>query len=159
MSALTLTSTAFQDNQPIPPKFTGDGRDLSPPLQWTPPPEGTRELALIVDDPDAPTPEPWVHWVLYKIPQGTTSLPEGIAPGPRAAQPAGALQGANSWPQGVGYRGPAPPKGHGVHHYHFRLFALDSPLNVGPGLDKRSLIAAMRGHILAEASLVGTYER
>lgn len=159
MNRLNLTSTAFENGQPIPRKHTGDGEDASPPLAWSGVPAGTKELALIVDDPDAPTPEPWVHWVLYKVPSGTTSLPERVTPSRHATAPRGALQGANSWPKGIGYRGPAPPKGHGVHHYHFRLYALDTELKADAGADKASLMQAMQGHILSEGELIGTYER
>lgn len=159
MSTIRLQSTAFGTNDLIPRKHTGDGEDASPPLAWSGAPAGTKEFALIVDDPDAPTPEPWVHWVLYKIPAGSVSLPEKVAPALRPNIPRGAVQGQNSWPKGIGYRGPAPPKGHGTHHYHFRLYALDAELSVEPGLDKRSLLVAMKGHVLAEGELVGTYQR
>ncbi|MBV8487273.1 MAG: YbhB/YbcL family Raf kinase inhibitor-like protein, partial [Planctomycetaceae bacterium] len=119
---------------------------------------GTQELAIIVDDPDAPTPQPWVHWVLYKIPATESALPEGTHAKPAPGFPAGALQGKNSWGS-IGYRGPEPPRGHGVHHYHFKIYALDGALNVTAGLDKPGLLRAMKGHILEEAELVGTYER
>ena len=156
-----ITSNAFEDGAPIPKKYTGDGVDLSPPLAWSSLPEGTAELALICDDPDAPTPRPWVHWVIYKIPKDQPGLPEGVEPVQDPKALAGVLQGANSWSAGntVGYRGPAPPPGHGTHHYHFTLYALDAPLQARPGLSKAALLAAIRGHILAEAELVGTYER
>jgi Raf kinase inhibitor-like YbhB/YbcL family protein len=155
---MTIRSDAFDDGRAIPPRHGEDGEDLSPPLSWSDPPEGTRELALIVDDPDAPRAEPWVHWVLYKIPPDVRTLPEGVPPSPTLTTPPGALQGKNSWGTG-GYRGPAPPRGHGVHHYHFRLYALDAPVRAEKGLDKRGLLSAMQGHILAQAELVGTYER
>jgi len=153
-----LSSSAFQQDQLIPRQYTGEGDDISPALTWTAPPDGTRELALIVDDPDAPTDEPWVHWVLYRLPPSATGLSERVAPALRSG-PSGAVQGANSWPKGIGYRGPMPPREHGVHHYHFRLYAIDSELKLEPGLDKNSLLAAMEGHILGVAELVGTYER
>jgi Raf kinase inhibitor-like YbhB/YbcL family protein len=153
-----LSSSAFQQGYVIPRQFTGEGDDISPALMWTTPPDGTRELALVVDDPDAPTDEPWVHWVLYRLSPHVTNLPERVAPALRSG-PDGAVQGTNSWPKGIGYRGPMPPKGHGVHHYHFRLYALDRELSLEPGLDKMSLLAAMEGHILGVAELIGTYER
>ena len=156
--AMTIRSTAFEPGMPIPKKYTGDGEDISPPLSWSGLPDGTAELALIVDDPDAPTREPWVHWVLYKIPATLSGLPEGVDKSERPANVPGAMQGRNSWGR-VGYGGPAPPRGHGTHHYRFRLYALDAPLEVKPGLDKSALLAAMRGHILAEAEIVGTYQR
>lgn len=158
--AIEVTSTAFQANGRIPKKYTGEGADVSPPLAWKNVPEGAKELALICDDPDAPTPEPWVHWVLYKIPAEQDALPEGVARDARLKNPAGALQGANSWPKdNIGYRGPMPPPGHGTHHYHFRIYALDKPLALEAGADKKTLLQAMKGHILAEGELVGVYER
>jgi Raf kinase inhibitor-like YbhB/YbcL family protein len=157
--SIILQSPAFHENQPIPRKHTGDGEDVSPQLSWTGVPATAKELALIVDDPDAPTPEPWVHWVLYKIPPTSTALREHVLPALRVTEPAGALQGTNSWPKGIGYRGPAPPKGHGVHHYHFRLYALNAPLALEPGVDKSALLAVMKGHVLAAGELVGTYQR
>jgi len=155
---MTLRSDSFGDGRTIPRRYTEDGEDLSPPLTWSDPPEGTRELALIVDDPDAPRAEPWVHWVLCKIPDDIRMLTEGIPQTPRPDAPPGAMQGKNSWGTD-GYRGPAPPKGHGTHHYHFHLYALDAPLRAAQGLDKAGLLEAMRGHVLAESELVGTYER
>jgi Raf kinase inhibitor-like YbhB/YbcL family protein len=156
--SMALRSDAFADGQVIPRRYTADGEDLSPPLNWTGVPQGTQELALIVDDPDAPRAEPWVHWVLYKIPADVQALPEGLPPTPTLDFPPGARQGKNSWGT-YGYRGPAPPRGHGTHHYHFRLYALDAPLATAQGLDKQGLLKAMKGHVLAEAELVGTYER
>ncbi|RPI86977.1 MAG: YbhB/YbcL family Raf kinase inhibitor-like protein [Planctomycetaceae bacterium] len=156
----TLQSSAFSNGKPIPARFTGDGDDVSPPLQWDHAPAGTREFALICDDPDAPTPQPWVHWVLYKIPGDLRALPEGVAAGAGGNSSAG-FTGRNSWPAGktTGYRGPAPPRGHGVHHYRFRLYAVDVELPHQPHIDKGGLLKAMQDHVLAEAELVGTYER
>lgn len=158
---IELTSTAFADGEPIPKKHTADGEDVSPPLSWSNLPEGTKELAVICDDPDAPSEQPWVHWVLYNIPPDVTSLPEGVAPAERPDQPQGARQGKNSFPEGqtIGYRGPAPPSGHGPHHYHFRIYALDADLDLEPGLTKARFLKAIEGHILAQGELVGTYER
>jgi Raf kinase inhibitor-like YbhB/YbcL family protein len=160
-TVIAVTSSAFQDDQPIPKKFTEDGEDLSPPLAWTYTPKGTRQWALICDDPDAPTPEPWVHWVIYAIPGEIRSLPQGVEPAEKLASLQGALQGKNSWPSGqtIGYRGPAPPKGHGVHHYHFKLYALDRALVLKPELTKEALETAIEGHILGTGELIGTYER
>jgi len=159
--SMTIQSSAFQNGASIPKKHTGDGVDVSPPLAWSGVPAGTREFALICDDPDAPTPQPWVHWVIYHIPPEATGLPEGVPTATRIEQPVHALQGRNSWSSGgtTGFRGPAPPPGHGIHHYHFRLYALDSPLGLNAGIDKPTLLSAMQGHILAEAELVGTYSR
>ncbi len=163
---IELTSPAFHAGEPIPEKYTEDGDDLSPPLAWSGVPEGTQELVLICDDPDAPSPkkpapEPWGHWVLYKIPPDTTSLPEGIRDTPRLDDPPGALQGKNSWSSGqtVGYRGPAPPPGSGTHRYFFKLYALDTELSVGPEADKATVVDAASGHVIGQGSLFGTYER
>lgn len=150
--SLTVQSPAFTEGHAIPIRHTGDGEDLSPPLSWSPLPKGTRELVLIVDDPDAPSEEPWVHWLVYNIPATTDAIAEGHP------FPEGSAHGLNSWGTPA-YRGPAPPKGHGVHHYHFKLYALDAPLGLEPGLDKRSLMNAMSGHILGHGELVGTYRR
>jgi hypothetical protein len=148
---LTIRSEAFAAQQPIPKKHTGDGEDVSPSLSWSGAPTGVAEWALIVDDPDAPTPEPWVHWVLFKIPASASGLEEG-------AIPPGALEGKNSWGT-LGYRGPAPPKGHGVHHYHFKVYALREPITLGAGADKASLIKAMQGKTLAQGEVIGAYRR
>lgn len=156
--AMKITSPAFAHGSPMPARYTGDGQDLSPPLAWSDLPAGTVELALICDDPDAPRPQPWVHWVIYKIPASATGLGEGIASSEDLTSPPGAMQGLNTWPA-VGYRGPAPPRGHGVHHYRFHLYALDKALPLQPRMTKAQLLEAMRGHVLAEAELVGTYQR
>ncbi len=153
---IQLQSSAFAANQRIPEKYTADGADVSPDLTWTGIPSGAVELALICDDPDAPTPQPWVHWVIYKIPARLAGLPEGVPQDAKLDQ--GMMQGQTSWPNSVGYRGPDPPPGHGVHHYHFVLYALDAPLNVSSGLDAAGLRKAMQGHILGQGELVGTYE-
>lgn len=159
--AIRITSPAFHAGQPIPRKYTGEGEDVSPPLEWSGVPEGTQELVLICDDPDAPTPEPWVHWVLYKIPADVTKLPENLPKTPKLENPPGALQGKNSWPSGqtIGYRGPMPPPGHGRHRYYFRLYALNTKLNLQPGATKKEVMQAIKGHILGEGELIGTYER
>ncbi len=155
---LSIASSAFADSERVPVRFTGDGDDVSPPLTWSNLPANARELALIVDDPDAPTPEPWVHWIIYKIPTSESGLAENVDKTVTLTKPTGALQGKNSWGR-IGYGGPAPPPGHGVHHYHFKLYALDTTLSVSSGLDKQGLLAAMKGHVVAEAELVGTYQR
>src|SRR5262245_8827482 len=159
MRPMRLTSQAFEDGEPIPRQFTQDGDDRSPALAWSEVPEDTRELALIMDDPDAPGDEPFVHWVIYSIPAATHELPEGLAKENDLAQPVRVKQGFNSFPKakGTGYRGPAPPKGHGMHHYRFRLYALDSALDLASGLRKGAVLNAMKGHVLEESELVGTY--
>ncbi len=154
----TVTSPAFEQDARIAVRYTGDGDDISPELQWSSAPQGTVEFALIMDDPDAPTTEPWVHWVIYKIPAAAVSLLESVAKVDSPASPAGALQGENSFGN-VGYGGPAPPQGHGVHHYHFKLYALGSELSVVAGLTKTQILQAMEGHVLGQAEIIGTYER
>jgi len=154
---LMLDSPAFLDGQAIPLYYTADGQNVSPPLRWLGAPQGTREFALIVDDPDAPTQEPFVHWVIYKIPATLNSLPENINKVLAPAEPAGVLQGRGS-SGSVGYRGPSPPAGP-VHHYHFKLYALDAELSVSSGLTKLQLLNAMSGHVLATDELIGTYKR
>jgi Raf kinase inhibitor-like YbhB/YbcL family protein len=150
MAKLTVTSLAFEPGKQIPKKFTGEGEDVSPPLAWSGAPEGTKELALICDDPDAPRPEPWVHWVLYGIQADRTSLAE-------ASKGVG-VDGTNSWSR-PGYGGPMPPPGHGVHHYHFKVYALDAPLDLEPGATKETLLKAMDAQIIGQGELIGTYER
>ena len=157
---MELTSTAFQQGQPVPTRHTADGQDVSLPLQWANLPEGTKQLALICDDPDAPTPQPWVHWVIYNIPVTLDGLPEGLPRQAALEHPVRATQGANAWPDdNLGYRGPAPPYGHGVHHYHFKLYAISTELDLEPGLDKPQLLQAINSHLIAKTELVGTYER
>lgn len=155
---ITIQSRSFPAGGPIPVRHTGDGEDVSPELSWSGLSAGTAELVLVVDDPDAPVAEPWVHWVLYRIPPGSTGLPEGFHGTMVPPGHAGLRQGVNSW-NTVGYRGPAPPRGHGVHRYRFTLYALDRALELPPGLDKTRLLEAMEGHILAQGEVVGTYER
>jgi Raf kinase inhibitor-like YbhB/YbcL family protein len=156
--SIRITSNAFDAGQRIPTKFTGDGDDVSPALAWSGVPAGAKVLALIVDDPDAPRAEPWVHWLLYKLPPTTGGLPEGVPTDKKLAHLGDALQGRNDFKK-IGYGGPAPPTGHGVHNYRFHLYALYHALQLEPGLDKKPLITAMSGHILDEGVLVGTYER
>jgi len=159
--AFTLSSRAFAADGRIPAVHAHppEGDDVSPPLAWSGEPAGTRHFALIADDPDAPRREPWVHWVLYGIPAGVHELPQGASKGAgRVAEPAGVLEGKNDFGD-LGWGGPLPPRGHGTHHYHFKLYALDAELELGPGATKADLLTAMAGHVLAEAEVVGTYER
>jgi len=152
---MTLTSAAFAPGGAIPAGFTCDGADRSPPLAWTGVPSGTRSLALIVDDPDAPDPAApqtvWVHWVLYDIPPTVAGLEEAGSTRP----PPGARNGRNDWGN-VGWGGPCPPVGR--HRYFFKLFALDTMLALDRPT-KATLEAAMHGHIVGRAQLVGTYQR
>jgi Raf kinase inhibitor-like YbhB/YbcL family protein len=157
---IQLTSTAIDNNAPIPRIYTGDADDRSPPLAWEGAPDDAKEFAMICDDPDAPSAQPWVHWVIYSIPADVRSLPEGLPRNAQLDKPIAAKQGKNSWPSGatVGYRGPQPPPGK-AHHYHFHLYALDTKLDLSPSATKDALLKAMDGHILAEGELVGTYAR
>jgi Raf kinase inhibitor-like YbhB/YbcL family protein len=154
---LQLTSSVFEHQASIPKRFTCEGEDLSPPLSWSGVPATARALALIVDDPDAPDPAApkmtWVHWVLYNIPADTTHLDLGVAP---TALPAGTLQGRNDWKR-TGYGGPCPPIGR--HRYFHKLYALDAKLPDLKNPAKDQLLKAMDGHVLAQAELVGTYQK
>ena len=157
--SMTIKSDLFLDRAAIPVGCTEDGEDRSPPLAWAVVPKGTVEFALILDDPDAPTEEPWIHWVAAKIPATATSLPAGYHElSTPEGSPPGMVHGANTWGT-LGYRGPAPPPGHGTHHYHFKLFALDATLDVADGVDKHTLLELISGHVLGRAELVGTYHR
>ena len=149
-----ITSAAFSEGQPIPAKYSCEGSDISPPLQWTNTPASTKSFALIADDPDAPM-GTWVHWVLYDLPPDATGLPEDVAKTQVIAS--GAKQGLNTWPR-LGYGGPCPPPGK-PHRYFFKLYALDRMLDLKPGATKKDLLKAMEGHVLAEGQLMGTYQR
>ncbi len=154
-SNLHVESTAFAEGEPIPAKYTCEGEDVSPALTWTGVPEGTRGLALVSDDPDAPG-RTWVHWVIYGIPTDTAGLPEGVPTTESLSD--GARNGKNDFGK-IGYGGPCPPPGHGVHRYFFKLYALDSAVDLGPGTTKNELLEAIEGHVLAKSELTGTYER
>jgi Raf kinase inhibitor-like YbhB/YbcL family protein len=152
-----VTSTAFGENQSIPKIYTCEGQDRSPPLNWSGVPANAKSLALIVDDPDAPDPAAprmtWVHWVLYDIPVTASGLPEGAVSN---ALPKGTLEGLNDW-QRTGYGGPCPPIGR--HRYFHKLYALDTVLPDLKKPTKAALEKAMKGHVVAETQLVGTYEK
>lgn len=147
---LDVTSDWFADGAPLPARCTADGEGLPPPLAWSEPPPRTREFALVCEDPDAPKFEPFVHWLVYSLPADARSLDV------RSAQ--SAHQGQNSSHE-LGFTPAAPPPGHGTHHYHFELFALDEPLALEDGADKAALLEAMEGHVLAYGELVGTFMR
>ena len=153
---MTLTSASFPNSGAIPRRYTCDGQDISPALAWAGLPAGTKSLALIVDDPDAPDPAApkltWVHWVLYNIPPGATGLPEAVS---AKNLPAGTLQGLNDWKR-TGYGGPCPPVGR--HRYFHKLYALDRVIPDLGTPTKAALEKAMQGHILARAELIGTYQ-
>ncbi|MGQ9541449.1 MAG: YbhB/YbcL family Raf kinase inhibitor-like protein [Armatimonadota bacterium] len=150
---IRLTSTAFTDGGTIPQKYTCDGADVSPPLAWDNVPEGTKSFALICDDPDAPV-GTWVHWVLFHLPADTRNLPEAVPPDKEL--PNGARQGTNDFRK-IGYGGPCPPSG--THRYYFKLYALDTLLDLPAGISKAQLLKAMEGHVLAEGQLMGRYSR
>lgn len=151
---LDVTSPAFRNGQPIPKQYTADGKNLSPPLKWSQPPNGTKSLALICDDPDAPA-GTWVHWVVFGIPAVITEIQEGAAGEKSLAN--GAVQGTNSFHK-IGWGGPSPPPGK-PHRYFFKLYALDQALVLEPGAAARQVEQAISGHTLAEGQLMGTYQR
>jgi Raf kinase inhibitor-like YbhB/YbcL family protein len=154
---MTITSTAFGHGEKIPRHHTCEGDDVSPPLAWSGVPDGARSLVLIVDDPDAPDPAKprmtWVHWVLYDIPSTAAGLAEDVVP---AALPPGTRQGTNDWKR-TGYGGPCPPVGR--HRYFHKLYALDTELGDLGRATKAEVERAMGGHVLAEAVLIGTYQK
>jgi Raf kinase inhibitor-like YbhB/YbcL family protein len=147
--AFELTSPAFAPGQPIPAKYTCDGQDISPPLQWHDAPQGTQSFALIMDDPDAPAGD-WVHWLLFNLPADLRQLPEN------AALPHGSQEGKNSWGR-CEYGGPCPPRG--THRYFFKLYALNTTLDRATGNSKAQLLKAMERQTLAQAELMGIYTR
>ncbi len=147
---LSISSPAFFALEAIPQLYTSDSANISPPIQWSNVPPETQQLALICHDPDAPLPFGFTHWTIYNIPPHITEI---------------AQAGGNQFTQGVnsagsnGYTGPAPPKGHGVHHYYFWLYALNQALDLKSGLNREELLNAIADHVTAQARLVGTYER
>ena len=152
--AFELTSSGFKNNQGIPKEYTCDGSDISVPLSWKNAPDGTKSVALIADDPDAPR-GTWVHWVIYDIPADARELAAGVAHDESLKN--GAKQGKNDFGK-VGYGGPCPPSGP-PHHYHFKLYALDQMSGLKSKATKQQLQDAMKGHVLAEPNLIGTYKR
>jgi len=151
--AITITSTAFSEGSMIPQNYACDGEDISPPLAWSGVPDGTKSLALICDDPDAPM-GTWVHWVLFNVSAHIMELPANILPEKIIQN--GAKHGINDFRK-FGYGGPCPPGG--THRYYFKLYALDTEINVEAGINKAQLLQAMEGHILAEGQLMGRYSR
>ncbi|MCX6357731.1 MAG: YbhB/YbcL family Raf kinase inhibitor-like protein [Candidatus Aureabacteria bacterium] len=150
---ITVTSPTFREGGMIPSAHTCDGRDSSPPLEWSGIPAGTKALALVCDDPDAPA-GTWVHWVLYNIPADRRSLPGGQPTAETLA--GGAGQGVNDFGR-FGYGGPCPPSG--THRYYFKLYALDARLDLAGRVTKAALLDAMKGHVLADGALMGRYAR
>jgi hypothetical protein len=145
---MVLGSSAFDHGERIPERYTCDGADVSPPLSWSGAPAGTRTFALVMDDPDAPR-GTWVHWVVFDVPSVETGIHEG-------SPPPGAREGSNSWGR-AGYGGPCPPSG--SHRYFFRLYAVDGASGLEPGASAAELARALEGHVLAEATLMGRYQR
>ncbi len=153
-NTMKLTSTAFSEGKPIPAKYTCDGADISPPLQWSGVPAAAKALVLIADDPDAPV-GTWVHWVVFNMPASLTELAENQPKG--QTLPAGGSQGLTDFKK-PGYGGPCPPPGK-PHRYFFKLYALDTQLTLKPSVTKKDVERAMEGHVLAQGELMGTYKR
>ena len=159
IAPLVVTSPTLVAGQPIPRQHTADGANTSPAIAWSGAPAGTRSFALVLDDPDVPMPQPFVHWVIYNVPGVATGVPAALPIEPDAPMPApiaGAVQGLSGFRRPI-YRGPAPPPGK-VHHYRFTVYALDVD-GLPTGLTKAQLVDAMHGHVVAQGELVATYER
>ena len=152
--SLEITSPAFQEGGEVPSRHTADGPDVSPEISWGSVPEGTKSVAIICDDPDAPV-GTWVHWVIWRVPAGESGLKEGVPKDETLA--GGARQGKNDFGK-IGYGGPAPPPG-SAHRYFFKVYAIDMDLDLQPGATKADLEKAMEGHILARGQLMGRYQR
>ena len=150
---MEIRSSAFNEGGIIPRKYTCDNIDISPPLEWSQVPDGTKTFALICDDPDAPM-GTWVHWVLFNLPENVLELPENVLK--LEVLKNGARQGKNDFGK-IGYGGPCPPSG--THRYYFKIYALDKKLDTKPGITKKELLKAMEGHMLAEGQLMGRYKR
>lgn len=149
MRSIVVTSPAFTDGGSLAAAFTGDGAGVAPPITWKNIPDGALSLVLIAEDPDAPFPNPFAHWLVYSLPVTTSSI---------ATSPAGGREGKNSMLK-TGYAPASPPAGHGMHHYHFQVFALDAVLELGEGAGRSALLEAMRNHVIAWGEIVATYER
>jgi Raf kinase inhibitor-like YbhB/YbcL family protein len=150
---MEITSSVFTEGGMIPAKYTCDGQNISPPLAWKDAPSGTKSFTLVCDDPDAPM-GTWVHWVIYNIPPNIAKLDENVKPEKECSN--GMRQGSNSWPK-IGYGGPCPPSG--AHRYYFKLYALDSVLDIKPGAARELVLQVIKGHVLAETQLMGKYQR
>lgn len=150
---LNVTSPAFEDGAKIPPKYTADGANVSPPLNWQEIPEGAQSIVIIADDPDAPM-GTWVHWLIWNIPAGEAGIRENVPSAEALAN--GAVQGTTSFNR-VGYGGPAPPSG--THRYYFKVYAIDKQLDLAPEARKADVEKAMQGHILAQGQMMGRYSK
>ena len=157
-SQLSVSSAAFGAGEAIPAPYSQEGENFSPALAWRGAPSATRSFVVILEDPDAADPKPFVHWMLYNIPPTVAELHESIPNLPQLPQLSHARQGRNSRGT-LGYVGPRPPHGDAPHHYHFQMFALDAPLALPPGADRDALLAAMKGHTVAAGEVVGTFQR
>jgi Raf kinase inhibitor-like YbhB/YbcL family protein len=155
-ASMTVTSPSFPANGTMPAKHADYGERISPELSWTGVPPSAKSLVVIVEDPDAKDPKPFVHWVLYDLPPSVSSLPESVPRMPRLPEFGGALQGRNSRGT-VGYFGPHPPKGDPAHHYHFEVFAVDILPNLDPAATATAVLATITGHVVARGELVGVY--
>lgn len=154
VAKLTVSSKAFTEGSTIPKEFTADGSDISPGITWSEAPKGTKSLAITCEDPDAPA-GTWFHWIVYDIPPATTTMKQNVVKRPDL--PDGIKQGVNDFGK-PGYNGPSPPKGP-VHHYHFKVFALDSKLPLKSGADKRAFYSAIKGKVLGQGMSTGIYQR
>jgi len=152
--ALYVTSTAFQEGEKIPDKYTCQGQDISPPLAWSEPPEGTRSFVLIMNDPDAPG-GTFTHWVIFNIPSNSRGLPEAVPTETQLSDRT--VQGKNDFGR-IGYGGPCPPPGR-AHRYKFTLYALDQLFDLKAGVSKKQILDAMQGHVFAQGELTGMYQR
>lgn len=157
LPVIHLESGAFEEGGEIPQRFSQEGENVSPELRWRNLPAGTKELALFCEDPDAPMAKPYLHWMAYGIAATVTGLPEGVPTDVNVGF--GVLRQGRNDGMTIGYTGPMPPVGHGVHHYHFQLFALNRKLSLRENPIIEELAKAMKGHVIGQGELVGTYER
>ncbi len=155
---LDVSSPAFKPGESIPGPYGADGENFSPALTWSNVPSGARSIVIMMEDPDAATPKPFVHWTLYDLPAGAPQVHESVPAIPQLPSLGKAKQGRNSRGT-VGYTGPRPPKGDPAHHYHFQVFALDTMLNLPPAADAQAILDAMKGHVLAAGEVVGLFSR
>src|SRR5437870_4070330 len=155
-AVIAVTSSAFQDSTDMPARYSRSGGNVSPALSWSALPQNTASVALICEDPDAPGPDPFIHWVLYNIPPTLAGIPESISRAPLPAELPGAAQGVNHF-ENVGYDGPAPPSGDGIHRYQFQVLALDEMLNLPPGVTALAVRQMMKDHVLGKGVLVGLF--
>jgi Raf kinase inhibitor-like YbhB/YbcL family protein len=154
----SVNSPAFEVGESIPERYTCDGADVSPPLRIRRTPDGAETLAIVVDDPDAPTGTPFVHWLLWNLPPGTEEVPEGVPRDPTVSSLGGAVQGTNDFGE-LGYRGPCPPTDDGAHTYQFTVSLVDTTLDLDPGADSQTFRSAVESHVRGETTITASYER